>query len=66
MVTFTESQIATFDAQEREIFNALAVKANAKIENEDGGFDIRAYLARRAARESDEAECARQLANSFV
>ena len=66
MITFTESQIATFDAQERELFNALAAKANAKVEAEDGGFDVRAYLARRSERDAEEARATEELERSFI
>ena len=66
MVTFTSDQIATFDAQEREMFNALVTKANAKVEAENGGFDVKAYLAKRNAFEAEEEKCRQELERSLI
>lgn len=66
MVTFTSDQIATFDAKEREMFNALASKANAKVEAENGGFNVREYLAKQKARETDEEKYLQDMEKSFI
>ena len=62
-VIFTEEQIATFSAEEKEQFNSLMNKAGATV---DGGFDIKAYLEKRKQNEAEEETYRQHLEQSFV
>lgn len=62
-ITFTEEQISLLNAEERELFNSLANKAGATM-NEDG-FNINAYLERQKQRESDDEAYRREIESSL-
>ena len=66
MITFSKTQLNTLTTEERELLENLVSRGKATVEPENGGFDVRAYLARRTANEAEEAECAQELEASFV
>lgn len=54
-IVFSEEQIATFSAEEKEEFNRLMAKANATVDDEDG-FNVKAYLEKSKQKEAQEEE----------
>ena len=65
MVTFSQAQIDTFNDQEREMFMELAGKVNAQVEDEDFGSVVKAYLAKKAAKDADDEKYRKELEESF-
>lgn len=65
MVTFTQSQIDTFDEQEREMFMGLIGKVNAQVEDEDFGSVVKDRLAKQAAKDADNEKYRKELEESF-
>ena len=62
MVTFTKEQIAGFSQEERQLFDNLAQRAHASIiDEENSGFDVKSYLAKRAAEDADNEAYQRQM-----
>jgi len=62
-ITFTEEQISLLNAEERELFNSLANKAGATMDED--GFDLKAYLERQKQRESDDEAYRQEMINSL-
>ena len=62
-ITFTEEQISLLNAEERELFNSLANKAGATMDED--GFDVKAYLERQKQRESDDEAYRQEMENSL-
>ena len=62
-ITFTEEQISLLNAEERELFNSLATKAGATMDED--GFDVKAYLERQKQREKDDEAYRREMENSL-
>lgn len=67
MTIFSKAQIDGFTAEERQLFDNLAQRAHATIEEEEnGGFDVKAHLAQRTAQEAEEETCRVNLEKSFI
>ena len=67
MTIFTKQQIEGFTPEERQMFDKLAQRAHATIEDEENsGFDVKAHLAKMTAQEAEEEACRQNLENSFV
>ena len=62
-ITFTEEQISLLNAEERELFNSLANKAGATMDED--GFDLKTYLERQKQRESDDEAYRQEMINSL-
>lgn len=62
-ITFTEEQISLLNAEEKELFNSLATKAGATMDED--GFDLKAYLERQKQRESDDEAYRQEMINSL-
>lgn len=64
-IVFSEEQIATFSAEEKEEFNRLMAKANATVDDEDG-FNVKAYLEKRKQKEAEEENYRQFMEDSFA
>ena len=63
MITFSQANIESLNAQDFESLQALAAKAGATIGN---GFDVEAYLYRIEAKNQEEAEATKRLEQTFI
>lgn len=58
---FTKEQIESFSAEERQMFDNLAQRAHASTVDEGNSFDVKSYLARKAAEDADSEAYQRQM-----
>ena len=67
MTIFTKQQIEGFTPEERQMFDNLAQRAHATIEDEENSsFDVKAHLAKRTAQEAEEEAYRMNLEKSFI
>ena len=56
MITFSQQQIDSFNATERKLFDELVAKHKATVVDDENGFNVKAYMAKKTEQIKQDAE----------